>query len=73
MFSIVYKGLMEVTKSIPENLINNYLLWLMRTLEIDDVQEVLEKTVTKDGKVGGLLRYAGRDVLIVVVRETKKR
>lgn len=45
----------------------------MRTLEIDDVQEVLEKTVTKDGKVGGLLRYAGRDVLIVVVRENKKR
>ena len=45
----------------------------MRTLEIDDVQEVLEKTVTKDGKVGGLLRYAGRDVLIVVVRDAKKR
>jgi len=45
----------------------------MRTLEIDDVQEVLEKTVTKDGKVGGLLKYAGRDVLIVVVRETKKK
>jgi len=45
----------------------------MRTLEIDDVQEVLEKTVTKDGKVGGLLKYAGKSVLIVIVRETKKQ
>lgn len=43
----------------------------MRTLEIDDVQEILEKTVTKDGKVGGLLRYAGKDVLIVISREKK--
>ena len=45
----------------------------MRTLEIEDVQEVLEKTVTKDGKVGGLLKYAGKDVLIVITRENKKR
>jgi len=44
-----------------------------RTLEIDDVQEVLEKTVTKDGKVGGLLKYAGRNVLIVVTVDEKKR
>jgi len=44
----------------------------MRTLEIDDVQEVLEKTVTKDGKVGGLLKYAGREILIVVTTEKKK-
>lgn len=45
----------------------------MRTLEIDDVQEVLEKTVTKDGKVGGLLKYAGKNVLIVITKEEKKR
>jgi hypothetical protein len=45
----------------------------MRTLEIDDVQEVLEKTVTKDGKVGGLLKYAEKNVLIVITKEEKKR
>ncbi len=45
----------------------------MRTLEIDDVQEVFEKTVTKDGKVGGLLKYAGRNVLIVITNEKSKR
>jgi len=44
----------------------------MRTLEIDDVQEVFEKTVTKDGKVGGLLKYAGKEVLIVITRGKTK-
>jgi hypothetical protein len=36
------------------------------------VEEMLEKTVTKDGKVGGLLKYAGRDILIIVINEKKK-
>lgn len=45
----------------------------MRTLEIEDVHEVLEKTVTKDGKVGGLTKYAGKNVLIVVIKEKSKR
>jgi len=43
----------------------------MRRLEIDNIHEVLEKTVTKDGKVGGLTKYAGKDVLVVVIKDNK--
>lgn len=42
----------------------------MRRVEIDSVEEMLEKTVTKDGKVVGLKKHAGKNVLIVI---TKKR
>jgi len=35
------------------------------------VEELLEKTVTKDGKVGGLTKHSGKTVLIVVIREKK--
>ncbi len=45
----------------------------MRTFQIDNIQEVLEKTVTKDGKVGGLLKYAGKNILIIITKEDKKR
>jgi hypothetical protein len=31
--------------------------------------ESLEKTVTKDDKIGGLIKHAGKDVLIVVTKE----
>jgi len=44
----------------------------MRRVEIDNVEEMLEKTVTKDGKVGGLMKHAGKNVLIVVTREESK-
>lgn len=44
----------------------------MRKVEIDDVDEMLEKTVTKDGKVGGLMKHAGKNVLIVVIKEKSK-
>jgi hypothetical protein len=45
----------------------------LRKVEIDGVEELLEKVVTKDGKVGGLLRHAGKTVLIVVpFQELKK-
>ena len=44
----------------------------MRKVEIDNVMAMLEKTVTKDGKVGGLKRYAGKNVTIVVTKEKKK-
>lgn len=43
----------------------------MRKIEIDNVEELLEKTVTKDGKVGGLTKHSGKTVLIVVIREKK--
>ena len=43
----------------------------MRRVEIDDVEEMLEKIVTKDGKVGGLMKHAGKKVLIVVQKEKK--
>ena len=41
----------------------------MRKVEIDNVDEMLEKTVTKDGKVVGLTKHAGKDVIIVVVKK----
>jgi len=44
----------------------------MRKVEIDNVEELLEKTVTKDGKVGGLKKYAGKSVTIVVTKKEKK-
>jgi hypothetical protein len=39
----------------------------MRKVEIDNVEEMIEKTVTKDGKVGGLKKHAGKNVVIVVI------
>ena len=44
----------------------------MRRVEIDNVEEMLEKTVTKDGKVGGLMKYAGKNVLIIVTKDKSK-
>jgi len=41
-------------------------------VEIDNVEEMLEKMVTEDGKVCGLLKYAGKNVLIVVIKEKSK-
>jgi putative transposon-encoded protein len=43
----------------------------MRRVEIDNVEEMIEKIVTKDGKVGGLKKYAGKSVTIVVTKEEK--
>lgn len=45
----------------------------MRKVEIDNVEELLEKTVTKDGKVGGLTKHAGKTILIVVPNERNKK
>jgi putative transposon-encoded protein len=44
----------------------------MRKVEIDNVEEMLEKTVTKDGKVGGLMKHAGKNVLIIVTKSENK-
>ncbi len=43
----------------------------MRKVEIDNVEELLEKTVTKDGKVGGLTKHSGKTVAIVVTKKEK--
>ena len=44
----------------------------MRKIEIDNVEEMIEKTVTKDGKAGGLKKYAERSVLIIITKEKSK-
>jgi hypothetical protein len=44
----------------------------MRRIEIDNVEEMLEKTVSNDGKVVGLKKHAGKIVLIVVTKEKIK-
>ena len=44
----------------------------MRRVEIENVEELLEKTVTKDGKVGGLMKHAGKMVLIVILKKVSK-
>jgi len=41
----------------------------MRRVEIDNVEEMLEKTVSKDGKVVGLKKHAGKTVLVIVTKE----
>ncbi len=43
----------------------------MRKVEIDNVEELLEKIVTKDGKVGGLTKHDGKTVLVVVTKKEK--
>jgi len=44
----------------------------MRRVEIDNIEEMLEKTVTKDGKVGGLTKHAGKNVVIIVTKKERK-
>lgn len=44
----------------------------IRKVEIDNVKEMLEKTVTKDGKVGGLMKHAGKTVLIIIIKDKSK-
>jgi hypothetical protein len=44
----------------------------MRKVEIDNVEELLEKTVTKDGKVGGLTKHSGKTILVVVTKGKDK-
>jgi len=45
----------------------------MRRVEIDNVEEMIEKVVTKDGKVGGLKKYAGKNILVIITRKESKR
>jgi hypothetical protein len=45
----------------------------MRRVEMDNVEELLEKIVTRDGKVGGLTKHAGKSVVIVVTKKMKKK
>jgi len=45
----------------------------MRRVEIDNVEEMIEKVVTEDGKVGGLKKYAGKNILVIITRKESKR
>jgi hypothetical protein len=40
--------------------------------DMDENMEMLEKTVTKDGKVGGLMKHAGKSVIIIVTKKVTK-
>jgi putative transposon-encoded protein len=44
----------------------------MKRIEIDNVEEIIEKIVTKDGKVGGLKKYTGKKVTVVVTKKENK-
>lgn len=78
MIFIIYFSFIKVSIG-SLNVLEKVLYWclyyffdIMRKVEIDDVEELLEKTVTKDGKVGGLKKFAERSVLIVVTKEQNK-
>ena len=43
----------------------------MKKVEIDDVEEMVEKIVTQDGKVGGLKKHAGKKAIIVITKSKK--
>jgi hypothetical protein len=66
-----------VSKSIQKGLIDLILLPLiievivLRRVEIDAVAAMVEKVVTKDGKINGLKKYAGQTVVVIVTKQTK--
>jgi hypothetical protein len=41
----------------------------MRKLEIDDIEAMVEKTVSEDGKIWGLKEWANRKVIILIQKE----
>lgn len=72
--NIVYLG---VSKSIQKGLIELIILppiievIVLRRVEIDAVAAMVEKVVTKDGKINGLKKYAGQTVVVIVTKQTK--
>ena len=68
---------MGVSKSIQKGLIDLILLppsievIVLRRVEIDAVAAMVEKVVTKDGKINGLKKYAGQTVVVIVTKQTK--
>ncbi len=68
-----YKVFEGVVESIQKGqiLVNILLFGIMKRVEIDNVEEFLEKVVTKDGKVGGLTKHAGKTVMVVVTKKEK--
>jgi len=45
----------------------------MVKIELGEGEEVVEKTVTKDGRVWGLTKYAGRRVMVVVLKAEERK
>lgn len=41
----------------------------MRKLEIDDIEAMVEKTVSEDGKIWGLKEWANKKVIIIIPKE----
>ena len=41
----------------------------MRKLEIDDIEAMVEKTVSEEGKIWGLKEWANRKVIILIQKE----
>jgi hypothetical protein len=66
---------MGVSKSIQKGLIDLILLppiievIVLRRVEIDDVIGMVEKVVTKDGKINGLKKYAGQTVVVIATQQ----
>ncbi len=70
-FIKVSKGSLKVLKKVLYMYLY-YLTEIMKKVEIDNVEEMVEKIVTKDGKIGGLKKHAGKQVIIVVPKIEKK-
>jgi len=64
-----------VSKSIQKGLIDFILLppiievIVLRRVEIEDVTAMVEKVVTKDGKINGLKKYAGQTVVVIATQQ----
>lgn len=41
----------------------------MRKIEVDNVEAMIEKTVSDDGKIWGLKEWANKKVVIIVPKE----
>ncbi len=42
-----------------------------RRLEIDNIEAMVEKTVSEEGKIWGLKEWADRKVLVIVQKDNK--
>ena len=42
---------------------------IMRRIEIDNVEAMLEKTVSEDGKIWGLKEWANKKAIIIIPKE----
>ena len=43
--------------------------FLMRKVEVDNVEAMVEKEVDKNGRLSGFIKYAGRKALVIILQE----